>query len=196
MLNPEKGWEYELGVERKVSPQLTTKLTAYYQNINDYINFTHQYPYSCYNIPKAKLWGVEWENSYQLNQAARVFLNYTNQHTKKEGVDPSDNLGLRHELDYRPRHKATLGYQYDAKPWHIRYTVDYTGEQSANYPYGTPAIIRLGGYVVHDLAVTRDLTEDSSLTLSINNLFDKHYAEQNNYPMPGRLVSVVYRYKL
>jgi outer membrane receptor protein involved in Fe transport len=195
-LKPEKGWEYEIGVSHKVNENYSTKLTVYYQNITDYINFTHQYPFSVYNIDQARLWGVEWQNDLKLNNHSHLFFNYTNQHTQKDGVLSGDNLGLKGELDYRPRHKATLAYQYDAKPWQFRYAINYTGEQTANYPYGSASVVSVGGYVVHDLYLTRELMTDSTITVAVNNLFDKDYVEQYNYPMQGRVFSVSYNHKL
>ena len=130
-LKPEKGVGYEIGVERKASANYFTKVTVFYQDIQDYINFTHQWPFSCYNIDKAKLWGFEWENVYKLNQRSKIILNYTNQHTQKAGVSSADHLGLSGELDYRPEHKITLGYHYDIKPWQIRYNINYTGQQKS-----------------------------------------------------------------
>lgn len=195
-LKPEKGWGYEVGAEKRVSARYKTKLTAFYQDIEDYINFTHQFPYSCYNIPQARVWGFEWENSYRLNAASQVTLSYTNQHTRKAGVDAVDNLGLRGELDYRPRHKAALAYHYDAQPWQARYVMAYTGRQRANYPYGTAGVITLGGYAVSSLDITYSLNRDETVNLAVTNLLAKNYVEQNNYPLPGRLVSLAFRQKL
>lgn len=195
-LKPEKGWGYEAGIEHQVSKPLTTKLTAYYQDIDDYINFTHQWPFSCYNVDNAKLWGFEWENTYKINDISRILFSYTNQHTKKAGVDSADRLGLAGELDYRPEHKATLAYQYDGKPWKLRYAVEYTGRQTANYPYGSGSIIHIGGYVVHNLSIIHDIGKDSNVAFNIDNIFDKDYVEQYPYPMSGRTFSVSYNQKI
>ena len=195
-LKPEKGWEYEIGVARKVSDKYNTRVSLYYQDIKDFINFTHHFPFSVYNIDEAKLWGVEWQNNYRLNAKSSIIFNYTNQHTAKNGVLAGDNLGLKGELDYRPRHKLTLGYQYDAKPWQLRYGMDYTGSQMANYPYGSASSIRMGGYVVHNIAATYALRENSLLTLSVNNVFDKSYSEQYGYPTSGRWFGVSLQHKL
>lgn len=187
LLKPEKGWGYELGVHNQVSNKWSTKITAFYQDIQDYINFTHLFPYSCYNIDNANIWGFEWENTYKLTDKSQLLLNYTNQHTKKDGVSSSDLLGLAGELDYRPAHKVAIGYQYDAKPWQARYTINYTGRQSANYPYGSSSTVTLGGYTVHNLAISRDIGKGTTLNVAIDNLLDKNYQEQYNYPMPGRV---------
>ncbi len=194
-LKPEKGWNYEIGIEKQISPQYSSKLTTYYQDIKDYINFTHQYPYSCYNISQAIIWGFEWENTYKLSNSSKLILNYTNQHTRKKGVNAIDHLGLADELDYRPEHKATLSYYYDQKPWQIRYNINFVGRQKANYPYGSNSTVEIGSYTVHDLSVIRNYN-DSSISLTIHNLFDKKYVEQYNYPMLGRIFSISYNHKL
>lgn len=193
-LKPEQGMSYEVGTEHRFNQTYTSKLTFYYQDISDYINFQHTSPYLCYNIDQAKLWGAEWENSFKLSNASKVFLNYTNQHTKKEGVSASDVQGLSNELDYRPRHKVALSYLYDAKPWQVRYTANYVSPQLDGM-YQPGSTMHIGGYTVHNIAVTRSLDEQRAVTLYVDNLFDKDYVEQYGYPMAGRLVSVAYNQK-
>ena len=200
-LSPEKGWGYEASVAHKFSNKLYSKATAFYQDINDYINFTHQKPFNAYNIDKAQLWGVELENTLQLDEASNIFLNYTNMHTKKEGVHANDKVGLSGELDYRPRHTLALGYQYDDGKWHARYDMTYTSEQKATlcYPATDPGmpytVQKIGGYVVHNISATYDLNEKSSVNFSIYNLFDKNYCEVYGYPMEGRVFTATFTKK-
>lgn len=191
-IEPEKGWGYELSHSHRFNESLSTKVTAFYQDIRDYLNFTHQRPFNCYNIDKAKLWGFELENNWQLNNSSAVFLNYTNLHTKKQGISSRDNIGLHHELDYRPRHTLALGYQYDHEKWHARYDMTYTSSQKATlgYPATNPEkyqVQEIGGYVIHNLSATYDFTKDTSLNLSVYNIFDKEYCEIYGYPMEGRI---------
>lgn len=191
-IEPEHGWGYELSFSHKFTDNLSTKATAFYQDISDYLNFTHQKPFNCYNIDKAKLWGLELENNWQLNDSSSVFLNYTNLHTKKNGTNPKDNIGLHDELDYRPRHTLALGYQYDYDKWHARYDMSYTSSQKATlgYPAANPKkyqVQEIGGYVTHNISATYDFTKDTSLNLSLYNIFDKEYCEIYGYPMEGRV---------
>jgi len=195
-LKPEKGMNYEIGVEKRVSSKYSTKVSVYYQDINDYINFLHKWPFSCYNIDQAKIWGFEWENTYKLTTNSQLQLNYTNQHTKKYGVNSADNNGLPGELDYRPEHKVSLAYQLDTKPWQLRYTMNYTGRQSANYPYGSTSAVTIGGYVVHNLSAVRQMGGGRTLTVSLDNIFNKNYVEQYNYAMQGRVFSASLTQKL
>ena len=200
-LNPEKGWGYEASLARQFNDKLYSKATAFYQDIKDYINFTHQYPFRCYNIDKAQLWGFELENTWKLDDSSNIFLNYTNMHTKKEGVLAEDKIGLRGELDYRPRHTLALGYQYDEGKWHARYDMTYTSSQKATLGYpatkqGLPYEEKeIGGYVVHNLSATYDLTKNSSVNFSIYNLFDKNYCEVYGYPMEGRAFTATFTQK-
>lgn len=200
-LSPEKGWGYEASVAHKFSNKLYSKATAFYQDINDYLNFTHQRPFNAYNIDKAQLWGFELENTWKLDDASNIFLNYTNLHTKKEGVHANDKVGLSGELDYRPRHTLAIGYQYDDGKWHARYDMTYTSKQKATlgYPVTDPtkpySVQKIGGYVVHNLSATYDLNEKSSVNFSIYNLFDKNYCEVYGYPMEGRAFTATFTQK-
>ncbi|MBQ7883530.1 MAG: TonB-dependent receptor [Phascolarctobacterium sp.] len=188
-LHPEKGWGYEVSLARQFNSKLYSKATAFYQDITDYINFVHQKPFNAYNIDKAQLWGVELENTWKLDDASNIFLNYTNMHTKKDGVHSNDNVGLKGELDYRPRHTLALGYQYDEGKWHARYDMTYTSSQKATLGFPTtsnPEVNEIGGYVVHNLSATYDFAKNSSVNFTLYNIFDKNYCEIYGYPMEGR----------
>ncbi|MBO5168261.1 MAG: TonB-dependent receptor [Phascolarctobacterium sp.] len=200
LLAPEKGWGYEASIAHQFNDKLHSKATAFYQDISDYINFTHQRPFNAYNIDKAQLWGCELENTWKLDDASIIFLNYTNMHTKKEGVHANDNVGLHGELDYRPRHTLALGYQYDEGKWHARYDMTYTSSQKATlgYPATDPATYKvqeIGGYVVHNLSATYDFAKNSSVNFSLYNIFDKEYCEIYGYPMEGRVFTATFTYK-
>ena len=101
-------------------------------------------------------------------------------------------MGLSRELDYQPRHKIALSYLYDAKTWQVRYTANYVSSQLDGM-FQQGAVMHIGGYMIHNIAVTRNLDEKSDVTLYVDNLFDKNYVEQYGYPMVGRLVSVAYK---
>ncbi|MDF2875497.1 MAG: iron complex outerrane recepter protein [Sporomusa sp.] len=182
-IKPEKGYSYEIGAEQKISDKYNTKATLYYQDIDDYINFQHVNPFWCYNIDKVKVWGAEWENVYKFDEINKVMFNYTNQHTDKVGSSLT-NAGLAGELDYRPQHKAMLAYHYDNKPWQVRYSINFTSSQKAFYNNTT--LREIGCYTTHNLAVVRELDKTRTVSLYVDNIFDKQYVEQIGYPMPGR----------
>lgn len=199
-LNPEKGWGYEASLTHKFSDKFTSKASAFYQDIDDYINFTHTRPFNAYNIDKAQLWGFELENTYKMDDASSLFLNYTNMHTSKDGVAAGDNVCLKGELDYRPRHTLALGYQYDQDKWHVRYDITYTSSQKATLGFpatapGTYQVQEIGGYMVHNASATYDITKNSSVNFALYNIFDKNYSEIYGYPMEGRVFTATFTQK-
>ncbi|MEG0970433.1 MAG: TonB-dependent receptor [Acidaminococcaceae bacterium] len=193
-LKPEQGMSYEIATKHQFSDRYTTKVGVFYQDLEDYINFRHTFPFTIYNIDQAKLWGLEWENEIKIDRYNSLHINYTNQHTQKSGVAPTDHVGLAEELDYSPRHKLGLAYQYDDERWQVRYSVNYVSEQTEAYTNNK--VYHIGGYAVHNLGITRALTKQSSLALYVDNLWNKAYAEQYGYPLSGRLVSMIYTHKI
>ncbi|HWQ62274.1 MAG TPA: TonB-dependent receptor, partial [Negativicutes bacterium] len=182
-LKPESGFSYEIGSQHRFSEKYTSKLTVYYQKIDDYISFAHSYPYYCYNIDQAKIWGIEWENDIKFDARNSLLLNYTNEHATQGNAD----------LDYRPRNKASLAYLYNAKPWQAQYSVIFAGRQSDSTS-GTAKF--MGGYTIHNFSLTRQLDKQRSLSLYVDNIFAKHYVEQLGYPMPGRCYYVSFKQKI
>ena len=195
-LKPEQGMSYELSTLHRFDQRYQVKVGGFYQDLSDYINFRHYNPFLCYNIDNAKIWGLELESQIKFDAKNTLLLNYTNQHSKKTGVHPDDRQnGLINELDYMPRHKLGLTYMYDDKLWNVRYNINYVSSQKESPVATNGSVIRIGGYTVHNLAVTRNLNKNSSLSLFIDNIFDKDYSEQYGYPMLGRQFSANYIFR-
>lgn len=195
-LTPEKGMSYELGHGHKFDERYATKVAVFYENLNDYINFRHYTPFRAYNIDKAKIWGFELENEIKFNKENSLIVNYTNQHTAKSGVAGGDvNNGLADELDYSPRHKVGIFYNYDNDLWKVRYGINYVSDQKES-PVATGGdIFHIGGYAVHNLAVTRTIKKDLDISIFVDNIFAKDYVEQYGYPMSGRMFSAALTYR-
>ncbi|WP_027406544.1 TonB-dependent receptor [Anaerovibrio sp. RM50] len=190
-LKPEKGWGYDLSVAHSFSDKYDTKVSLFYQNFSSFINFLHTRPFNVYMLNGVKIWGFEWENSYRFDDYSSVYLNYTNQHTSKDGVKAYDSTGLNDELDYRPRHMLSLGYKFKRDSWTFQYDMNYVGSQKAKYGYpyaapGTTRIVDLGGYAVHNISLTKEFDKQTSANFTVYNLFDKDYSEIYGYPMEGR----------
>lgn len=190
-LAPEKGWGYDLSVAHSFSDKYDTRVTLFYQNFSSFINFLHTRPFNVYMLNGVKIWGFEWENNYRFDDYSSVYLNYTNQHTSKDGAKAYDHAGLPDELDYRPRHMLSLGYKFHRDSWSLQYDMHYIGNQRAmyGYPSAGPAetrIAELGGYAVHNISITKEFNKQTSANLSVYNLFDKNYSEIYGYPMNGR----------
>jgi len=190
-LRPEKGWGYDLSVAHSLSDKYDTKVSLYYQNFSSFINFLHTKPFNVYMLNGVKVWGFEWENSYKFDDYSSVYLNYTNQHTSKDGAKNYDKVALSDELDYRPRHMLSLGYKFHRDSWTFQYDMNYVGSQKAMYGYPSAGpmetkIVELGGYAVHNISLTKEFDKQTSANFTVYNLFDKDYSEIYGYPMEGR----------
>lgn len=197
-LHPEKGWGYDLSLKRQLNSSLGTKLSLFYQDYSSFISFVHTKPFNCYSVNDVRLWGFEAEADYKLNDAASLYLNYTNQHTAKDGIATWDKAVLKDQLDYRPRHILSAGYSFNNKDWKLDYNISFTGSQNAieGYPNATSInVVNLGGYTVHNLSLTRKLSKASSLNLSLYNIFDHDYCEVYGYPMEGRNYAISFTHK-
>jgi outer membrane receptor protein involved in Fe transport len=184
-LKPEDGMGYELALEHKFNQRHSSKATAFYQSVDNFIQFQHVYPFYSYNINHVNLWGLELEHRWQMDKKNSLTLAYTYQRTEKVGQAAADNKGLSDELDYRPQHKLGLSWAYDAKPWRLRYTINYVSSQRDGLT--TPGTVyTIDGYSVHNVEFVRDLGQKRTIGLYIQNLFDQAYVEQYGYPMPGR----------
>ncbi len=190
-LAPEKGWGYDISLHRKFSDKLDSKVSLFYQDYSSFISFVHTKPFNCFMLNGVKIWGFEWENTFKFDDNSSMYLNYTNQHTTKDGSRDWYKVALPDQLDYRPRHMLSLGYKYERDSWTVQYDLNFIGSQKAmyGYPAAKPAetqVVELGGYAVHNLSITKRFDKRMSLSFTIYNLFDKDYCEIYGYPMEKR----------
>ena len=92
-LKPEDGMGYELALEHKFNQQHSSKATAFYQSVDNFIQFQHVFPFYSYNINHVNLWGLELEHRWQVDKKNSLTLAYTHQRTEKAGQAAVDNKG-------------------------------------------------------------------------------------------------------
>lgn len=187
-LEPEKGMSYELGWKKQFNDKLSGRVAGF---LNDIDNYVTTYMGSginsgppTYNIGNAKIKGVELAADYQFNKQVGVVFNYTNQKATKSG-DQLDPNGT--ELTTIPKETINLGLRYDNQKG-FRASLDgrYRSEKKAD------STTTLGGYTLFDaaLAYTKN---DSTISLAVENIFNKKYEENAGFPMPGTTYSLAYQ---
>ena len=184
VLEPEHGVSVELGWKKQASERLGWRITGYYNDIDNYIN-TYSPPGSkgyppTYNIGNAKIKGVEVSADYKLSARVTLVSSYTNQLASKSG-DNMDPNGTR--LTNIPRHTFNTGLRYqDGKTFRAALDVRYlSGKDDGG--------VNLGGYVLADIGVSWQC-KNNTISLAVNNLFNKSYQETAGYPMPGTTYSL------
>lgn len=193
-LKAETGYSYELGVKKRLDRNTTYQITAYYNDLDNYIQFQHMYPFWCYNIAQAKIWGQELEFEHKVNDNVSVFVNYTHEKTEKAGVDSAESRDMRGALDYRPEHKGNVGLRYTLKNGaQAAVSIHFVGEQKALY---SGQVRTLPGYSTTNISYTHPLDADKEVSFYVDNVFNKDYQEQFGYPMQGRTIGFSYQQKI
>ena len=86
------------------------------------------------------------------------------------------------ELPYVPEHQIGLNIETTIDAWDFTTRLKYKSEQRTAAGQGSiPSNEKIGSIFVTDLAASRMISEQTSLTIYINNLFDEEY-EVSRHP--------------
>ena len=201
-LNPEIGWGYEGGlmwepVNQGKALALSSEVTLYQQHIRDQITWlpTNNGYWSPRNIEGVLLRGLE--SSLTLDPFAtgktstRLELIYhlTDTRNRADSASPSYNKPLR----YAPKHlfKTILGAKRSTQKGELG--VDVFSQYISKRYVSEDGSSAIPDYWITDVRVHSSfLTSRTALSLSIliENVFDREYEVINGYVMPPRLVRI------
>ena len=181
-LDPEKSYNYEIGIEQRLFERTTLSLTGFYIDVQDYIE----------KIPPTDTFQNNDEYRFQgveLTAETRYFKNlllragYSFMDTKDKSPDTE-----KEELQYRPEHKLTFETQYVFDFGLSAYAgVMYVADQ---YFYSRQAPLekrKLNDYTVVNLKLEQAIFKNEfRVYLGVDNLFDRDYEEAYGLPRPGR----------
>lgn len=187
VLEPEKGWSYELGWRQKINANCQWRLTGFYNNIDNYIyNYFpdsiasgYSVQHITYNAGDAIIKGVEMSLDYIFSRQLSAVLNITHQKGSKnpDALDPST------VIDSIPEDTVNLGLRYQLGNFRTALDTRYNSN-----------ISDLSSYTVTDLSMMFNYKK-ATFSLAILNLFDKDYEEYEDWPMPGISYSVSCQYR-
>ena len=215
-LKTEKSNNYEIGFSYAVPEQLEFKLTGFYSQFRDFIDFEQDGTFGVtsrgtpksilrpFNINKAKTYGAELEAGYAINpqlyaHAAVAWMR------GRIGSEASHGVTLSQAYPS----KAILGLSYNqANQWGA--DVDLTLAGKGQKP-GKETQFRTPGYGVIDVTGWWQPIDNLTVTAGVYNLTDKKYwlssdanglrtvsrgkpVNLDNYTQPGRNVAVNLRY--
>lgn len=188
VLQPEKGWSYELGWRKQATNRLGWKVTGFYNSIDNYIYQSNPeaiqkgYTTNLFmrNIPHVAIKGVELSLDYAFNKRMSGTLSLTNQTATKD-PDFFDSSTKLHSIP-----KNTLNINLKYKVGKVRTSLDtcYLGSHNG-----------LGGFTTTDFSFAVD-HKDSTTAFAIRNIFNKDYKDETGSSMPGINYSLSWQYKL
>ncbi|MBL7712535.1 MAG: TonB-dependent receptor [Chitinophagaceae bacterium] len=190
-LKPEQGWSQDAGYELKYAwgnLLLQHDLSLFNRQVQDWILWFGGSIWTPHNIARVHSRGIETFNSLLWKTgpwkiSAGVNTSFVLATTEQSYIPGDGSIGK--QIPYSPRYngQANLGLGY--RHCYISYNHTYTGyrfittdESQYLLPYETGNI-----YVQYRLPFRKP---DCTISLSVNNIWDRPYQVVNMRPMPGR----------
>ncbi|MBW8707696.1 MAG: TonB-dependent receptor, partial [Alphaproteobacteria bacterium] len=178
-LKPETSTGYEAGVDQKIlGDDLAGGVTWFHNDIRNLITSGPAPAFQNINTGRARTQGIEAYLAWKALESLSFRADYT--------YTDSLDAGTRLALLRRPRHKASLGADWQAtEDLSLNATLLYVGPQiDGNRDFSIPRL-KMPGYVTLDLAASYKLTDTWSLFGRIENATDTHYQSPDGFLRPG-----------
>ena len=193
-LEPEQLYGLDISFDRTNKTNLTYSVSTFYYNYKDMIDFVYGLPVIALNRSDISSNGLETNISYKINPNLNLDLGYTFLR-----VDDINNVD---PILYRPKHKFISSIKHKSKNISniisMRYQSkqDYQNFLSDEREYEGSEIKfpieQLDSLILFNYISTYELNNNHKVSLKISNLFDKQYELIQDFPMPGRTISLMY----
>jgi outer membrane cobalamin receptor len=180
-LEEERSYNYELGLEHRWTGRAKGSLTCFLSQVRDLIRREGKYdPYL--NIARANFQGMEGKLQVQINRYLQAALGYTYLKAREK----TDSREER--LPYTPEQEAYFRLSYSAPSgFSCHLTTSYVGRRCW---YDNDVRNELDDYWLWKARISRKLAENWELFISLDNLLDENYEEEEGFPQAGRTIWV------
>lgn len=172
-LKPETGWTAEAGVKTRINAANEATISVFRRNITNAIRWMADptFTYHPKNVDRYKATGINAGLISKLSAVTALDVGYT----YLDGRDQNDNnIG-------DPRHSFHAGINiHEGKLTQAIYGI-YQDKSGATNS-------QVGGRFIVNTNTSYSLTKDTSVFLTVTNLFDKQYQSVKGYPANGRTV--------
>ena len=193
-LEPEQLYGLDISFDRTNKTNLTYSVSTFYYNYKDMIDFVYGLPVIALNRSDISSNGLETNISYKINPNLNLDLGYTFLR-----VDDINNID---PILYRPKHKFISSIKHKSKNISNIISMRYQSKQdyqdflSDDREYEGSEIKfpikQLDSLILFNYIGTYELNNNDKVSLKISNLFDKQYELIQDFPMPGRTISLMY----
>ncbi len=167
-----KNYELDLGIEQKFGMS-KVRIKTFYSILEDYIYITNPAT-SIFENTNAKIYGAEILGLSMLTDA--ISIDYGMAYLR--GTKDADLNGDK-DLAEIPPLKGSFGINFDIKNHNLRAEVQASKSWS-NYD-DAAGEQKLGGYAITNLKYVNTQVKNTTITLGVDNLFDKTYASTNTF---------------
>ena len=193
-LEPEQLYGLDISFDRTNKTYLTYSVSTFYYNYKDMIDFVYGLPVIALNRSDISSNGLETNISYKINRNLDLDLGYTYLR-----VDDINNVD---PILYRPTHKFISSIKHKSKNISNIISMRYQSKQdyqdflSDDREYEGSEIKfpieQLDSLFLFNYIGTYEFNNNDKVSLKISNLFDKQYELIQDFPMPGRTMSLMY----
>ncbi len=188
-LEPEKVISYEVGFDHTIFDEGKLSITAYQNDAKDFFYYITSVPPDGYtaaqtktNVGKVKIQGIEIDASYPFTDQIHAFANYTYNKSKIEEFKENTTLEGKYLIEV-PKHKGSISLMYvNPQLVDAKISARYVGDRYSN----DTNTAEYESYTVFDLKLSRKLSENLEVSLSVDDLFNESYTEY--YVSPGRVI--------
>ena len=176
-LGPEEAVSYEAGLSGYLFNKFKTDITLFKTNFKDLIEWSvdESWWWRPQNVSSATIKGLEFETEFVLKEHLKANFNYTYLEAK--------DTNTKKWLIYRPRHLYKLKFIYSpTSKFELGLSAVYKTKRFAN----ANNTVYLKHYCVPNLNFIYRINKNAQINFEINNIFDRSYQEERDYPMPGR----------
>lgn len=174
-VKPEKAMNVEAGIDKQLLDNLTASLTCFHSRFSDMIiwaeNSTGKWVPS--NVDSAEINGAELSTNLRISQEIGLECGYTYQRPQ--------NRSTKKDLIYQPRQKFNTGIKYAAAGLTCRLNALYTGMRYTS----TDNTEKLKQYYTLNFSLDKKITRDIDALLYANNILNRKYEANKDYPAPG-----------
>lgn len=176
-LGPEKATSYEIGTGIFCLDSIEADVTYFYTEFDALISWTVDSAdwWRPENIDQAVIEGLEADFDWYLTKDLKLNFNYTYLEAKDEKTDKW--------LIYRPRnqYKGKINYH-----WSDRLGLYFMGRYITKRFTNKDNTRFLKEYFVADGNISYRINNFTEFLLTVTNIFDRDYEEEEDYTMPGR----------
>jgi len=199
-LTPETIDSYELGLDYKPLPHLHLSTSLFYSVGRDFLYFVPtgrtlagRPLYRRENIGKVEIYGGELDVSYNLKPFT-MFANYTYNHSEIKSFPLNRSLEGA-ELTNTPNHQVKIGFNWLNPYLNAGVYYLYKSSQFVYTNEVTQTTKKISEYHTVDLKLWKELIKNLTISLTVQNVFDKQYLESDTDLSPGRFILGELTYK-
>jgi len=186
-LNAEKSWNYVLGISHELTKYARGELSFFYHDISDFITRDIPTVEGKYEN-KGRITMLGFELSGEINPIKD--LSFKMGYTYNNATDRSPGR-VTNKVLYVPEHKIDLTAKYNIPL--IDTMLDITGfyvsqswDQLPTSSSPNTTYEKSNDYFVVNARIAKKLWKNIEAYFAVNNLFDKNYEPQIDFPAPGR----------